>query len=125
MTWDGENRLTGLELPDGTTEENVYRADGLRHKHVDSGGTIYPICDEQNVLLEKNADFATQAIYAQLPGIWGGAFSFKRGATHYFLLPDSQGHTRQTVNASETLVASYFYDAWGGKSGPSSAAVCT
>ncbi|MBM3493481.1 MAG: hypothetical protein FJX72_04040 [Armatimonadetes bacterium] len=113
MTWDGENRLTRLELPDGTTEENVYRADGLRHKHVDSGGTIHPIWDEQNVLLEKNADFATQAIYTQLPGIWGGAFSFKRGATHYFLLPDLQGHTRQTVNASEALLASYYYDAWG------------
>jgi YD repeat-containing protein len=47
MTWDGENRLTKLELPDGTTEENVYRADGLRHKHVDSGGTIRPIWDER------------------------------------------------------------------------------
>jgi len=113
MTWDGENRLTRLELPDGTTEEDVYRADGLRHKHVDACGTIHPIWDEQNVLLEKNAGFATQAIYTQLPGIWGGAFSFKRGATHYFLLPDLQGHTRQTLNASEALLAPYYFGAWG------------
>ncbi len=49
----------------------------------------------------------------QLPGIWGGAFSFKRGADHYFLLPDLQGHTRHMANAAGAVTHTFIYDAWG------------
>ena len=94
-------------------ETNTYRADGLRNSHEDTDGLVYFIWDGQNVLLEKNSSRVTRAIYTQLPGVWGGAFSFKRGADHYFLLPDLQGHTRHLANAAGAVTHTFIYDAWG------------
>ena len=112
-TWDSENRLVRIDHPDSTFETNTYRADGLRNSHEDTDGLVYFIWDGQNVLLEKNSSRVTRAIYTQLPGIWGGAFSFKRGADHYFLLPDLQGHTRHLANAAGAVTHTFIYDAWG------------
>ena len=90
-------------------ETNTYRADGLRNSHEDTDGLVYFIWDGQNVLLEKNSSKVTRAIYTQLPGIWGGAFSYRRGADHYYLLPDFQGHTRQLTNAAGAIFEPHIY----------------
>ena len=67
----------------------------------------------QNVLLEKVGAVGSRAMYTQLPGIWGGAFPYRRGADHYYLLPDFQGHTRQLTNAAGAIFEPHIYDAWG------------
>ncbi len=108
-TWDTDNRLLRIDKPDGTWETNTYRADGLRSSHEDTDGLVYFVLDGQNVLLEKNSSKVRRAIYTQLPGIWGGAFSYRRGADHYYLLPDFQGHTRQLTNAAGAIFEPHIY----------------
>jgi len=60
-----------------------------------------------------DVNLATQANYTQLPGIWGGAFSFKRGSDHFFLHPDFQGHNREITYLDESLYEREVIDAWG------------
>ena len=112
-TFGTDSRLTRVDLPASTFETNTYRADGLRSSHEDTDGLVYFIWDGQNVLLEKVGAVGSRAIYTQLPGVWGGAFSYKRGADHYYLLPDFQGHTRQLANAAGAIFEPHIYDAWG------------
>ncbi len=46
-TWDSENRLTQLELPDGSRNTMSYRVDGLRYRLWDSEGDKRMVWDSQ------------------------------------------------------------------------------
>jgi YD repeat-containing protein len=45
-TWDQENRLTGIQLGDGTLNTMTYRWDNLRHQLADSEGTKLMVWDD-------------------------------------------------------------------------------
>ncbi len=66
-TSDTANRLTHVDLPDGTHEDSRYRTDGLRDWHYGPTGETYYTWDEGQVLLEKTSGFVPQAIYTVAP----------------------------------------------------------
>jgi YD repeat-containing protein len=47
FTWDGANRLVGIQMQSGARNTMSYRADGLRHRLVDSEGDKQMVWDSQ------------------------------------------------------------------------------
>jgi YD repeat-containing protein len=45
--WDGDNRLRGIALPDGSVQTMAYRPDGLRTRLVDEEGDKAQVWDSQ------------------------------------------------------------------------------
>jgi YD repeat-containing protein len=111
-TWNGENRLLVVASPTGT-ETYTYSDDGLRQKKVTGSGTVYYVLDGQNVLVETDGSLITQAVYADLPGIWGAKFSLRRSGASHFCLPDHQGNSRQLADSSQAVTDTLLTDAWG------------
>ena len=77
-TWDDENRLVKVLLPDGRITTNIYRADGLRFQKQDSSGTTRFIYDGQNYLAENDGNGATKAVYTNEPQPYGKLISQRR-----------------------------------------------
>src|SRR5206468_820398 len=74
--------------------------------------TIF-VMDEQNVCMETDSSGVAQAIYVDLPGIWGGKFSQRRGSTSRIYLPDFQGNVRKLTDVAQTVQDTLIPDAWG------------
>jgi len=59
MTWDYENRMTLIAMPDGTLNTMAYRYDNLRYQLWDSEGNKRMVWDEEGTsgykdVLEEN-----------------------------------------------------------------------
>jgi RHS repeat-associated protein len=108
-TWDIENRPTLVELSDGTLNTIVYDGDGKRRRYADSAGVRLFIWDEENILLQTNAAGATNRDYTYRPRPYGELVSQSGEAHHY----DALGSTVLLTDASQDVVASYRYRAFG------------
>ncbi len=112
-TWDGENRLTNVALPDGVLNTMTYNGDGQRVQKQDSTGTTNHVWDGQNILLETNASNIIQAVYTLDQLFYGDLISQSRGGIDSFYLFDSTDSTRQLSGVAGTATSVYLYDSWG------------
>ncbi len=109
LTWDAENRMTSF----GTVLTAGYRGDGLRGWKQSAAGRTYYLYDGTVPVAELNASGAITAITTFGPG---GPLARTTGGRTLLYTPDAQGNVSQQVNATTgAVVASYAYDAWGGR----------
>jgi RHS repeat-associated protein len=130
LTWDAENRLTGVDGPDGS-ETYTYdsstsvpgKVTGRRRSKTTSAGTRYFVWDQQNLLAELDEQLATLARYTDLPGVWGGLSAVRAGQTSQFFGFDLSANTRLVLDGGGNVSERALYSAFGpvvagGVSGP-------
>ena len=112
-TYDGENRLTQVTLPDATTNAFTYCPAGLRMSKTNSSGiTNYYFYDGFNTIIEMNSSYSTTTRYTSGMNIdeW---ISMDKSGSYYLYHKDGLGSTTGLTNSSQSLVATYNYDAFG------------
>ena len=116
--WDEENRLAKVTYPDGSSEEYIYSADGLRKKKVVTNAasvseTTLFLWDGQNVLLETDENKNLKARYTNAPDEYAPMLSMQRGAvvSHYGF--DTLSNARVLVDDSQSVTDSYTYSGFG------------
>jgi YD repeat-containing protein len=77
-TWNDDNRLVKVQIPDGTVTTATYRADGLRYQKQDSSGTRKFVYDGQNYLVETDQTGAVTVVYTNKPEQYGELISQRR-----------------------------------------------
>ncbi len=113
QVWDYENRLIKTIQPSGGVTSMAYDADGLRLKLEEPTGTKLFVWDDQNYLAETDAAGTTQAAFTTEPSTYGSLISHRKAGastTYHF---DALGSTRVLTDASETVLESYNYGAFG------------
>ena len=104
LTYDVENRLTGITYPSTSSDTYAYNGNGMRTKKTDSGGTFNYVCDGTTPGSEVLSDGA--ATYT--PGI-----SERRSGASSFYHNDGDGSVGTVTNASQSVTSSKKYDAFG------------
>ncbi len=111
-TWDMENRLVRVELPDGGTVSYKYDPFGRRiEKSVNGVVTAY-VYDGNAILLELDASGQMIARYMSGPGIDWPLMVEREGQT-WFYHDDALGSIAGLTDAAGGVVRSYAYDTWG------------
>ncbi|MDQ3847445.1 MAG: RHS repeat-associated core domain-containing protein [Thermoproteota archaeon] len=105
--------MIGVTSPDGARETYTYSADGLRQKKASAAGSVIYVRDDENVLLETDANLLTQLRYTDFPGVWGGLTSQRRGGVSSFYGFDQQENTRLVVSVAGLITDSYTYKGFG------------
>lgn len=111
-TWDGNNRLTRINFPDGSHAAYTYDADGKRLSKRDRSGQMsYYIYEGLNLVQELNSAGAVVAsyVYDRLDQ----PLSMTRGGVTYYYLYDQLGNVIGLSNGAAGLVVTYRYDPWG------------
>ncbi|HWA84172.1 MAG TPA: RHS repeat-associated core domain-containing protein, partial [Fimbriimonadaceae bacterium] len=108
LTFDPENHLTGI----GASWSATYRADGLRASKTASGTTTYYLYDGGEPVCEFNSSGTLIAYNVFAPD---GLVARRKVAvptwTEYTF--DSQGSVAQRLDASQNIITSSYYDAYG------------
>jgi len=104
LTYDIENRVTGISYPAGGTNSFVYNGDDLRTKKTDSAGTKTFKTDGSSPANPVLSDGA--AIYT--PGL-----SERKSTTSSFYHSDALGSTRGITGSTQTATDSTLYDGFG------------
>jgi RHS repeat-associated protein len=111
-TWDGQNRLTRVDYPDGSFSAYQYdQFDRRISKRRPDGSTIYYVYTGDQLAQELNAAGEIVASY-----VYDGLdrpVSMWRGGETYFYLLDLQGSVHGIVDNTGVLTATYQYDPWG------------
>ncbi|MCJ7750210.1 MAG: hypothetical protein MUQ65_03805, partial [Armatimonadetes bacterium] len=108
-SWDVENHMTGVELPDATLNTITYDGDGKRRQYEDSAGLRKFIWDGQNILLQTDSGGTTNRDYTCNPQLYGELISQSNLFHHY----DALGSTMQLTDETQGAVVSYLYRAFG------------
>src|SRR5439155_22927991 len=97
----------------GSRSTCQYAGDGKRVRKDDSGGTVKPARDSENVLLDPNHNHLPQLIYTLEPMLYGNLLSQRRGgATQYYQF-DGVGSVDGLTDSSGVVTDSYLYRAFG------------
>ena len=122
-TWDFEDRLTGVDLPDGRKVffeycEGCGLAKRLSKTVMGSDGmtiesqTRY-LWDGDNIIGEED-DQGNVVEYLIMPfSLMDNIISMKRNGQDYYYLTDAMGSVYQVVDGAGDVVNSYDYTAWG------------
>ncbi|MFO1007747.1 MAG: hypothetical protein U0929_17420 [Planctomycetaceae bacterium] len=111
--WDYENRLVKTLQPGGGVSTMAYDADGLRVRKETPSETKLFVWDDQNYLAEADDSGVTEVAYTTEPSTYGSTISHRTGGattTYHF---DALAAARVLTNASETVLESYNYTAFG------------
>ena len=112
-TWDFENRLTQVVLPDqGGTVYFNYDSTGRRIRKVFGTATTIYAYDGDNAVEELDGFGNIVAHYTQGAGIDEPLAATEAGGT-YFYHADGLGSITSLINGSGQLAASYVYDSFG------------
>jgi RHS repeat-associated protein len=112
-TWDFENRLIKVALPNGTVNTFTYNGDGQRVERQDSKGTLIEVWDGQKILLETDGMNSTQVIYTLSPALYGDIVSQRRlGVSRYFVF-DPLGSASRLTDGNQNVTDSYLFKAFG------------
>ena len=104
LTYDIENRVTGISYPAGGTNSFVYNGEDLRTKKTDSAGTkTYKTDGSSPASAVLNDGGATYT-----PGL-----SERRGTTSSFYHSDALGSTRGITGSTQATTDSTLYDGFG------------
>ena len=107
FTWNGRELATATK--GSTSVSYKYGADGLRTQKT-VGSTVYDYYYIDGVLVRQTwgtnyMDF----LYDES----GSPYSFIYNGTQYYYVKNLQGDVVKILNASGSVVANYYYDAWG------------
>ncbi len=107
LVYDPENRLTAYN----SVFQAAYNGDGLRAWKQGSSGVTYYIYDGDVPVLELNSSGAVTA-----ENTWGvnGLICRNTGSATYYTF-DPQGSVVQQLDASQNILSTSLYDAWGGR----------
>jgi len=109
--WDGDNRLVGVQKPNGDVISYTYDADGIRVSSTVNGVTTQYLVDKNRdyaQVLEERANDVLNASY-----VYGlDLISQSRGNDDSFYLVDGLGSTRGLTDVNEVVTDSYSYDAF-------------
>ena len=111
--WDYENRLVRTLQPGGGVFTMAYDADGLRVRKETPSETKLFVWDDQNYLAETDDSGVAEVAYTTEPSTYGSTISHRSGGattTYHF---DALAAARVLTNASETVLESYNYTAYG------------
>lgn len=112
-TWDDQNRLVRVDLPDGSQASYVYDALGRRIGKTLSDGTVVRyLYDGPNLLQTFDNRGRTLAKYAHALTV-DHPVSMRRDGQTYYYLYDRRGSIIGLTDGAEDLEASYVYDPWG------------
>ena len=104
LTYDIENRVTGITYPAGATNSFVYNGEDLRTKKTDSAGTkTYKTAGSSPASPVLSDGAATYT-----PGL-----SERRGTTSSFYHSDALGSTRGITGSTQAATDSTLYDGFG------------
>ena len=107
FTWNGRELATAVK--GSTSISYKYGADGLRTQKT-VGSTVYNYYYADGLLVRQTwgtnyMDF----LYDES----GSAYSFIYNGTQYYYVKNLQGDVMRIMDTSGTVVANYYYDAWG------------
>ena len=110
-TWNGAGQLTAWTSPSAAMTVATYDGDGLRATSTTSAGTQDYVWNSTGQLPTLMMDSSCAYIYA------GGLAPVEQvslsGGTITYLVADSLGSVRGTINSTGTLTGTTAYDAWG------------
>ena len=111
-TYDAENQLIRIDLPNGTAAEYAYDGLGRRIQKSVGGAVTRYVYDNEDILLELNGANALQARFTHGPGI-DEPLIMSRGGQSFFYHTDGLGSITDLSDATASLVQSYVYDSFG------------
>jgi len=109
--YDYENRLVGVQHPDGGLTQFAYAGEGYERVWMKkkNGDEIYFFYDGDKTTAEFNGQGVLMRAYRYGPQVlW-----MEEGGNIFFLHADGQGSVRVVTNLSGQVVAEYSYDAFG------------
>lgn len=113
-TWDAQDRLTGVTLPDTTVIAYSYDADGRRVSQLVNNVETNYLWDETSpygdVVLESDQNGNPLTAYTLANG---SLISQTHNTATHFYLPDGQRSTRALTDAAGNLTDTYSYTAYG------------
>ncbi len=115
-TYDYENRLTGVTLPDSRHISYTYSGDGRRISADNNGAVVKYIYDGMLSVAERDATGATIAAYTRIPeapGGIGGLVSSSNGTNTIYYHCLHLGNVSQITDATGAVIQTYDYDAFG------------
>jgi len=108
-TYDDEDRMTSVTLPDGHTDSYTYNGLGLRLTKSDPSGSYAYFTDgtspASDVLSDNFSSFTPGT--SETKGIGNGQYA------SLFYAPDAQGNSRGLLNGSQAATDGYNWDAFG------------
>jgi RHS repeat-associated protein len=110
--YDFENRLTRVETSGGSVVQYTYDALGRRITRDVDGAVTHFFYDVNDLLAEYDGAGVLQARYTQAPEV-DSPISLSRGGQTYFYHRGGLGSVVALTNATEAVVATYTYDAFG------------
>ncbi len=111
-TWDGQERLTRIDYPDGKWSGYRYDDWGRRiSKRTPDGVTVFYVYAGDRLLQELDTRGRILASYTY-DGIDRPISMWRDGRTYFYLL-DALGSVIGVANTSGKVVATYRYDPWG------------
>jgi RHS repeat-associated protein/uncharacterized repeat protein (TIGR01451 family) len=111
--YNGANRLTQIDLPDGTHQTFTYDQSGLRRSRTDASGTINYFYDflSQNLLMERQGNTTVSRYTTGLE--MDELISQRRGGSSIFYHVDALGSVIALSDPAQNIVAGYRYDPFG------------
>jgi RHS repeat-associated protein len=111
-TWDFENRLAQVSLPDGSTVSFEYDPFGRRIQKMSASGTINYLYGGAGITEERDASGNILARYVQGLGIDEPLAMQRAGAISYYHA-DGLGSVTALTDAAGALAGTYVYDSFG------------
>lgn len=117
FSWNEENQLTQVALPNGLTINYQYDGLGRRIRTTSAGTNERYVYDGNDVLLDLNADWSVATTYLNGPGIDNHLrqTSPTTGVSYY--LTDHLGSTAALTDATGNIVEQLAYDSFGNSTG--------
>ena len=113
-TYDFNNKLTKITLPEGRIETYTYSGDGKRILANINGSVVKYIFDGLIPVLEMGTDYTK--FYTKIPSIpggIGGLISSYDGANTFYYYDSHLGNVNMITDESANIVKTYNYDAFG------------
>lgn len=111
-TFDDENRLTKVDLPDGAAVRYGYAPTGERIWREADGRRTWYVTDGAEVLAELDGEFNATTTYVQGPGL-DHVLAATRGDETEYLHPDHRGCIRLATDSVGGAASERDYDAFG------------
>jgi YD repeat-containing protein len=119
ITYDFDNRLTGVDQNGTLIATYVYNAIGRRIRVDDNGTQTWTVYDGTDPYADFNGSGALQVRYQYGPGVVDGAIvdqllaRTSSGGTTAWYLPDKLGSVRDIVSTTGTELDHIVYDSFG------------